>query len=100
MTPQAPCPQCGTAVPLTVPKCPRCGTAQGGKALLAQPPVETVGALALLLLMGACLCAGVSLLFMSQATFGVGIMALACFLAICARIAQAARHRKDYGAPR
>lgn len=37
---------------------------------------------------------GIGLLFLSQATAGVGLIAFACLLGICARIAQAADHRR------
>lgn len=45
----------------------------------------------LALLMLAVLVAAAGLFFLSSATAGVGLIGLACFLAICARIAQAGR---------
>jgi hypothetical protein len=46
--------------------------------------------LMVVLLIGALGAGGIGLLFLSQATAGVGLLAFGCLLAICARIAQAA----------
>lgn len=48
--------------------------------------------IAIALAIAAFLAAGAALLFTSQATLGVGIMAGACLLAIFARLAQASHH--------
>ena len=47
------------------------------------------------LILGGILAAIAGLLFMSQATTGVGLLAAACFVAILARIAQAAKHHAE-----
>lgn len=46
------------------------------------------------LIAGSLILAGLGLLFTSNATIGVGLIALACFSAILARIAQAAYHHR------
>lgn len=46
----------------------------------------------ILLIMGALLCGLIGLVFLSEATAGVGIIALGCLTAILARIAQASHH--------
>lgn len=43
----------------------------------------------------AVLAVAVGVYFLSQATLGVGIIAIGCFLAIAARIAQAAKHQQE-----
>jgi hypothetical protein len=51
--------------------------------------------IAILLAVLASLIAGAALLFTSQATVGVAIMAGACLLAIFARLAQASHHNRQ-----
>jgi hypothetical protein len=46
------------------------------------------------LIVGAVILGAIGLLFTSQATLGVGLIALACLSAILARLAQASYHRK------
>lgn len=55
----------------------------------------TMEGIAILLAIVAFLTAGAALLFTSQATLGVGIMAGACLLAIFARLAQASHHNRQ-----
>jgi hypothetical protein len=54
--------------------------------------VEFVMALMILVALAA---AGLGLLFSSQATVGVSLVAIACLAGIFARIAQASLHRKS-----
>jgi hypothetical protein len=51
--------------------------------------------LTILLILAAFGVAAIGLLFLSNATSGVGILSLACLLAICARIAQASAHHRE-----
>jgi hypothetical protein len=48
-----------------------------------------------LLLILAFLAMASGFIFLSQATLGVGVIAAGCFLAIVARIAQAAKHQEE-----
>lgn len=48
-----------------------------------------------LLLILAILALAAGFMFLSQATLGVGVIAAGCFLAIVARIAQAAKHQEE-----
>ena len=50
--------------------------------------------MALGLLLGSSLMAALGLIFLSNATVGVGLIGFACWLAILARLAQAAQYRK------
>ena len=47
-----------------------------------------------ILILLAILLAGAGIFSISQATLGVGLLAVACFLGILARIAQAAKHQE------
>lgn len=67
----------------------------GRDAMPVEPITASSGAGTVLLLVLALLAAGIGLLSLSQATAGVGMLAGACLLAICARIAQAARQHRD-----
>jgi hypothetical protein len=89
-----PCPFCAEAIDSTGKVCPFCGKTLSGRHLLAEATTRAVplsgGAIVLLVL--AVLGGLLGLLFLSQATTGVGLMTVACLLAICARIAQAGTH--------
>ena len=90
------CPYCAEDVQATDRICPSCGKGLSGKALLAKEArVEGVPAGAMLLLLGAVLLAAAGLLFMSNATSGVGLITFGCLLAVWARILQAGAHHKD-----
>lgn len=52
-------------------------------------------ALAVILVIFACIVAMLGLLLMSQATAGVGVIGVACLLAILARLAQAQHHHQE-----
>jgi hypothetical protein len=51
--------------------------------------------LAVLLALLAVAVAGIGALYLTQATTGVGIIGLACFLGILARLAQASGHHRE-----
>lgn len=50
--------------------------------------------MAIVFILAAILAASVGIFLLSEATMGVGILALACFFGILARIAQADAHHK------
>lgn len=52
-----------------------------------------LGLVWLLLFVGACAVVVIGLNYLTQATLGVGIVAVGCFLAVCARLVQAARYQ-------
>ena len=90
-----PCPHCGKAVAQTDRACPHCHKGLSGRALLADTtPTSSSLGLVVCLAFGA-LIAVFGMLFHSEATRGVAFLTLACFLAICARIAQAGHQHKQ-----
>ena len=86
------CGQCGRSVIAGPAACPHCGATLKGRGARAAAPAST-GAV-LLLVIGAA-AAGVGVILTSQATAGPAIIALACFLGIAARLAQASNHQKN-----
>jgi zinc-ribbon domain len=94
------CPHCGYEVSPAARTCGNCGKGLSGsdllapRDLLAPKPPEALSIGSILLLGLAFLLLPVGLLFISQATFGVGVLIVACLLAIAARIAQAGAHHK------
>lgn len=71
-------------------------TQPSGRDLLAPtaPHIEGVRPITVLLVLAGCGAVGLGLLFLSEATTGVGLIAAGCFLAIIARIAQASSHHR------
>lgn len=72
-------------------------TQPSGRDLLAPaaPHIEGVRPATVLLVLVGAGAVGLGLLFLSEATTGIGLIAAGCFLAIVARIAQASSHHRS-----
>lgn len=91
------CPHCGAAAPIDERTCPRCHRGMSGAALMntAPPKANPFPIGSILLILVALAAAGLGLLFLSQATIGVGLIAGGCLLAVWARLVQASAHHRD-----
>jgi len=98
------CPYCGREVERTDKVCPHCQKRITASSLLADPPgggapvpavpvgVPTSTSVLLLFAVGL---GGLGFLMLSEATRGVGMIALGCLLAVWGRIFQAAAIHRD-----
>jgi len=89
------CPHCSGVVARTDKTCPHCqrsltATAASQQRLPATMPSSTM----LLLLFGAIAMVG-GIMLLTQATMGVGLICIGCFLAVWGRILQAGAHHHD-----
>lgn len=89
------CAHCGRGRVAAVRQAPAPDPLPSASAKPPQPTVTDLSGGGILLIILAVVAAVVGLLALSSATLGVGILALACFLGICVRLTQAARHHQE-----